>query len=138
MSRFQREAEVLASLNHPNIVAIYSVEEIEGLSIITMELVEGRPLAHLIPTAGLPLARLLKIGIPVADALAAAHQKGITHRDLKPANIMIGTGEHDGRAKVLEASVPRPKRRILPARDDKRRRGLDVLRRDSKNRNSLE
>ena len=67
-----------------------------------MELVEGRSLAEALPTGGLPLDRLLKIAIPVADAMAAAHQKGITHRDLKPANIMLGEGEHDGRVKVLD------------------------------------
>jgi serine/threonine protein kinase len=100
--RFAREAQAIAALNHPNIVTIYSVEEIDGRSIITMELVEGRPLSDVIPAGGLPLHRLLGVAIPVANALAAAHQKGITHRDLKPGNIMVGAGEHDGRVKVLD------------------------------------
>ena len=67
-----------------------------------MEFVEGRSLADVIGRNGVPLDRLLKIAIPVADAIAAAHAKGITHRDLKPANIILGEGEHDGRVKVLD------------------------------------
>jgi eukaryotic-like serine/threonine-protein kinase len=100
--RFQREAQAIAALNHPNIVTIYSVEDADGTTFLTMELVEGRPLSEALPKSGLPLGRLLAIGIDVADALAAAHQKGITHRDLKPANIMLGEGEHQGRVKVLD------------------------------------
>jgi eukaryotic-like serine/threonine-protein kinase len=100
--RFTREAQAIAALNHPNIVTIHSIEEIEGRSIITMEFVEGRPLADVIFKNGLPLDQFLRTAIPVADALAAAHHKGITHRDLKPANIMVGAGEHDGRVKVLD------------------------------------
>ena len=100
--RFEREAQAVAALNHPGIVTIHSVEEADGQFFLTMELVEGRSLADSIPPAGLPLDRLMKIAIPVADAMAAAHQKGITHRDLKPANIMLGAGEHEGRVKVLD------------------------------------
>jgi eukaryotic-like serine/threonine-protein kinase len=100
--RFAREAQAVAVLNHPNIVTIYSSEEIDGRSVFTMELVEGRTLAEVIPRGGLPLDRLLQVAIPIADAVAAAHQKGITHRDLKPANIMLGQGEHDNRVKVLD------------------------------------
>jgi serine/threonine protein kinase/dipeptidyl aminopeptidase/acylaminoacyl peptidase len=102
LARFQREAEVLAALNHPNIVTIFGVETSGDTAFLAMELVEGRALADAIPRGGLPLGQLLKIAIPVADAVAAAHQKGITHRDLKPANIMIGSGEHGGRVKVLD------------------------------------
>ena len=69
---------------------------------LTMELVEGRSLAEALPPAGLPLERVLTIGIAVADAISAAHQKGITHRDLKPGNIMLGEGEQAGRIKVLD------------------------------------
>src|SRR5438093_2157242 len=79
--RFEREAHAIAALNHPHIVTIYSVEEADGLFFLTMELVEGRSLAEALPTGGLSLDRLLKIAIPVADAMATAHQKGITHRD---------------------------------------------------------
>ncbi|MFN0152390.1 MAG: protein kinase domain-containing protein [bacterium] len=98
-ARFEREARMVAALNHPNIVTIYSVEECDGTSFITMELVEGKPLTDLIPKDGLPLSRLLEIAVPLADAIAVAHRKGITHRDLKPANVMV-TGE--GRVKVLD------------------------------------
>jgi len=100
--RFEREGQAIAALNHPNIVTIYSVEEADGLFFLTMELVDGRSLAEALPKSGLPLDRLLKIAIPVAEAITAAHQKGITHRDLKPANIMLGEGEHEGRVKVLD------------------------------------
>jgi Tol biopolymer transport system component/predicted Ser/Thr protein kinase len=97
--RFEREAQAVAALNHPNIVTIHSVEEDAGRPFITMECVEGRPLSAAIVRGGLPLDRILRIGIEVADAMAAAQQRGITHRDLKPANIMITA---DGRAKVLD------------------------------------
>ena len=100
--RFQREARAVAALNHPNIVTIHSVEDADGTTFLTMELVEGRPLSEVLPRNGLPLGRLLAIGIEIADALVAAHQKGITHRDLKPANIMLGEGQHQGRVKVLD------------------------------------
>jgi len=98
-ARFEREAQSIAALNHPNIVTIYSVEEAGGVLFLTMELVDGHPLGDLIVKGGLPLARILHVAIPLADAVNAAHQKGITHRDLKPANVMVTT---DGRMKVLD------------------------------------
>jgi Tol biopolymer transport system component len=97
--RFEREAQAIAALNHPNIVTIYSVEEADGVPFLTMELAEGQPLGQLIPAGGLPLDTLLRIGIAISDAIAAAHQRGITHRDLKPANVMVAP---DGRVKVLD------------------------------------
>jgi eukaryotic-like serine/threonine-protein kinase len=100
--RFEREARTIAALNHPNIVTIHAIEHSGDTAFIAMELVEGRPLSETIPRAGVPLGKLLKIAIPVADAVVAAHQKGITHRDLKPANIMIGSGDQEGRVKVLD------------------------------------
>ena len=100
--RFEREARAVAALNHPHIVTIHSIETVEGVPLLTMELVEGRALSEVIPKNGLPLADVMKIAIAVADAVAAAHQKGITHRDLKPGNIMLGEREHDGRIKVLD------------------------------------
>ena len=99
LERFQREAKVVASLNHPNIVTIHSVEQAGEVRFLTMELVEGTNLGEHIPNAGVRLSRVFAIGIDLSDALAAAHEKGVVHRDLKPANIMIAKG---GRLKVLD------------------------------------
>ena len=97
--RFTREAQTIAALNHPGIVTIHSVENANGVQFLTMELVDGRTLAELIPKGGWPLEKILRIAIPLADAVSAAHQRGITHRDLKPANIMVTA---EGRVKVLD------------------------------------
>src|SRR5262249_48883798 len=97
--RFEREAKAVAALNHPNIVTIYSVEEAEGVVFMTMELVDGKTISDLIPRGGMKLDQILKLMIPLAEALSAAHERGVTHRDLKPANIMV-TG--DSRIKVLD------------------------------------
>jgi TolB-like protein/tRNA A-37 threonylcarbamoyl transferase component Bud32 len=102
LARFQREARSVAALNHPHIVTLHSVEEVDGVHFITMELVEGRSLDRLIPKDGLPVDRILEIANAIAEALAAAHEKGIVHRDLKPANVMV-TG--DGRVKVLDFGI---------------------------------
>jgi eukaryotic-like serine/threonine-protein kinase len=102
LQRLEREARAAAALNHPNIVTVYAVERSDGILFLTMELIEGQSLDHAIAKGGLRLDELLKIAIPLTDAIAAAHSKGITHRDLKPANIMIGSGDHDGRVKVLD------------------------------------
>jgi non-specific serine/threonine protein kinase len=99
LHRFEQEARAAAALNHPNIVTFHSVEEVNGIRFLTMELLEGQPLSDLIPPGGLPLDRLLGVAIPLSDALAAAHAKGITHRDLKPANVMVGA---DRRVTVLD------------------------------------
>jgi serine/threonine protein kinase len=99
LARFQREARAVAALNHPHIVTIYSVEEADGINFLTMELVEGQPLDRLICTGGLTVEQIVEIAGPLADALAAAHDKGIVHRDLKPANVMV---TRDGRVKVLD------------------------------------
>jgi eukaryotic-like serine/threonine-protein kinase len=97
--RFTREARAVAALNHPNIVTIYSVEEAEGIHFFTMELVEGESLDGVIPEGGLPAERFFDLAIALADALAAAHEKGITYRDLKPGNVMVTRG---GRVKILD------------------------------------
>ncbi|MGH9333835.1 MAG: serine/threonine-protein kinase, partial [Vicinamibacteria bacterium] len=97
--RFETEAKAVAALNHPNIVHLYSIEETEGLYFLTMELVTGETLSERIPVGGLPLKKFFPIAIPIADALAAAHERGVVHRDLKPGNVMIG---EDGRVKVLD------------------------------------
>jgi serine/threonine-protein kinase len=98
-SRFKREAQAIAALNHPNIVTIHAVEESEGKLFLVMELVKGQPLTAAIPKDGLSLPRLLDIAIPLADAVSAAHRVGILHRDLKPENVMI---DEDGGIKVLD------------------------------------
>ena len=99
LARFQREARAVAALNHPHIVTVYSVEEADGVHFLTMELVEGHALNELIPENGLPVEQIIEIASALADALAAAHEKGIIHRDMKPGNVMV-TGE--GRVKVLD------------------------------------
>ncbi len=99
LARFKREAWALASIDHPNIVAIHSVEESEGIPFLTMQLVEGEPLTKVISRGALPVERILDMAIDLTDALAAAHEKGVIHRDLKPANIMVTAG---GGVKVLD------------------------------------
>jgi TolB-like protein len=99
LGRFRREAKVLAQLDHPNIVTIYSVEECDGIHFLTMQFVEGVPLDRLICQSGLPVGQIIEIADALADALAAAHEKGIVHRDLKPANVMV---TNQGRVKVLD------------------------------------
>ncbi|MGA2101788.1 MAG: serine/threonine-protein kinase, partial [Candidatus Sulfotelmatobacter sp.] len=91
LARFRREAKTLAQLDHPNIVTIHSVEEFDGIHFLTMQLVEGLPLDRLITQDGLAFDRIVEIAGALADALAAAHEKGIVHRDLKPANVMVST-----------------------------------------------
>src|SRR5262245_9050259 len=99
LARFDREARVIAALNHPHIVTIYSTEEADGLRFLTMELVDGCTLSDLIVSTGMAIPKFLDIALPLADALAAAHQKQITHRDLKPGNVMLS---NDGRVNVLD------------------------------------
>jgi serine/threonine protein kinase/Tol biopolymer transport system component len=99
LARFQREAEVLASLNHPNIAAIYGMEESEGVKALAMELVEGDDLSQRVARRAIPIDEALPIARQIAVALEAAHEQDIVHRDLKPANIKV---RHDGTVKVLD------------------------------------
>jgi eukaryotic-like serine/threonine-protein kinase len=99
LARFQREAEVLASLNHPHIAAIYGLEDALGMKALVMELVEGPTLADRIAQGPLSIDEALPIAKQIADALEAAHERGIIHRDLKPANIKV---RDDGTVKVLD------------------------------------
>src|SRR5580704_4346616 len=99
MARFEREAQVLASLNHPNIAAIYGLEESHDARALVMELVEGPTLAERIGRRAMPLDEAMPIAKQIADALEYAHEKGIIHRDLKPANIKV---KPDGTVKVLD------------------------------------
>src|SRR5215471_16117888 len=99
VSRFQREAEVLASLNHPNIAGIYDLQEAEGSRFLVLELVDGETLADRIQRGPLPVEEALRITKSICEAVEAAHEKGIVHRDLKPANVKITP---DGTVKVLD------------------------------------
>jgi serine/threonine-protein kinase len=99
MARFDREARVLASLNHPSIAAIYSFEHAAPVHFLVMELAEGENLAARIARGPLPLHDALQIALQIAEALEAAHERGIVHRDLKPANVMVTA---EGQVKVLD------------------------------------
>ena len=99
VARFEREARVLASLNHPNIAGIHGLEESGGRKFLVMELVPGETLAERIKRGPIPVQETLGISKQIAEALEAAHEKGIIHRDLKPANVKVTA---DGRLKVLD------------------------------------
>src|SRR5499427_3164989 len=99
VARFQREAEVLATLNHPNIAHLYGLEKSDGTLALVMELVEGPTLADRIAQGPIPLDEALPIAKQIAEALEAAHEQGIIHRDLKPANVKV---RDDGTVKVLD------------------------------------
>ena len=99
LARFTREAQILASLNHPNIAAIYGIEEAEGTRALVLELVEGPTLADRIAKGPIPLDEALPIAKQIAEALEAAHEQGVIHRDLKPANVKV---KADGTVKVLD------------------------------------
>src|SRR5258705_9661865 len=99
VARFQREAKVLASLNHPNIAIIHGLEHAGGAHALVMELVEGEDLAQRIARGAIPIDEALPIAKQIAEALEAAHEQGIMHRDLKPANIKV---RPDGTVKVLD------------------------------------
>ena len=99
LARFQREAEVLAALNHPNIAGIHGLEESPDAKALVMEMVEGPTLADRIAQGAMPVDEALAIARQIADALEAAHERGVVHRDLKPANIKV---RPDGMVKVLD------------------------------------
>ncbi len=104
LARFQREAKVLASLNHPNIGAIHGLEEANGQQYLILEFVEGETLDERLSRGPLPVDDALEIAVHVADALESAHEKGVIHRDLKPGNIMVTP---DGTVKVLDFGLAR-------------------------------
>ena len=99
LARFRREAQVLASLNHPNIAAIYGLEESDGVVALALELVEGEDLAERLKRGAIPYEEAMAVARELAAGLEAAHEKGIVHRDLKPGNIML---TEDGGVKILD------------------------------------
>jgi Tol biopolymer transport system component len=108
LARFEREAHMLAALNHPNIAQVYGLEDWEGVRALVMELVDGQTLSDIVSAEGrrgLPLAGAWQIAGQIADALAAAHERGIVHRDLKPANVIV---KSDGTVKVLDFGLAKP------------------------------
>src|SRR5215472_6947769 len=114
MARFEREARVLASLNHPHIAIIHGLEESSGVRALVMELVEGPTLAERIGKRAMSLDEALPIAQQIADALEYAHERGIIHRDLKPANIKLTS---DGNVKVLDFGLAKAMERQAPASD---------------------
>jgi serine/threonine-protein kinase len=114
LARFKREAQLLAALNHPNIAAIYGLEDSNGHAALVLELVEGPTLADRIAEGPIPLDEAVRIGRQIGAALEAAHEQGIIHRDLKPANIKV---RPDGTVKVLDFGLAKALEPVMPASD---------------------
>jgi serine/threonine protein kinase len=115
VQRFEREARVLASVNHPHIATIHGVEDAEGMSALVMELVDGETLADRIVRGALPVPAALALAGQIADALDAAHERGIIHRDLKPSNVKVTSA---GTIKVLDFGLAKSDTVSRPGRAD--------------------
>ncbi len=107
LARFEREARLLAALNHPNIAVIHGLEEAGGVRFLVLELIAGESLAEVLSRGALPTRRALELAGQIAEAIEAAHDRGIIHRDIKPANVQLTP---DGRAKVLDFGIAKGNR----------------------------
>ena len=114
LARFEREAKLLASLNHPNIAAIYGLEEADGVRFLALELVEGETLAELVAKGPVPVEEALEVCRQIAEGVEAAHEKGVIHRDLKPANVKVTP---EGKVKILDFGLAKAFEAETPAAD---------------------
>ena len=114
LARFEREAKLLASLNHPNIAAIYGLEEADGVRFLALELVEGETLADLLTKGPVPVEKTLELCRQIAEGVEAAHEKGVIHRDLKPANVKVTP---EGKVKILDFGLAKAFEEESPAAD---------------------
>ena len=114
LARFEREAQLLAQLNHPNIAAIYGLEEVDGVRFLALELVEGDTLAERVARGRLPVEEALEVCRQIAEGMEAAHEKGVIHRDLKPANVKVTP---EGKVKILDFGLAKAFEGEVPVTD---------------------
>ena len=114
LARFEREAKLLASLNHPNIAAIYSFEHSDDIHFLVLELVEGETLAERVAKGPLPVEEALEVCRQIAEGVEAAHEKGVIHRDLKPANVKVTP---EGKVKILDFGLAKAFEGEMPVTD---------------------